>query len=68
MAIVPNSPSNPVVPILREGEQPYAMFNDLLAYPWVLPPVRYRDDADLVARLQTDVIPPAEKRLMPHKS
>ena len=39
------------------------MFNDLLAYAWVLPPVRYRDDADLVARLQQDVIAPAEKRL-----
>ncbi|MEO7363117.1 MAG: CHAT domain-containing protein [Gemmatimonadaceae bacterium] len=68
MAIVPNSPSIPVVPILREGEEPYAMFNDLLAYPWVLPPVRYRDDADLIARLQTEVIAPAEKRLTPGDS
>ena len=33
MAIVPNSPSIPVVPILRDNEEPYAMFNDLLAYP-----------------------------------
>jgi len=60
MAIVPNSPSIPVVPILREGETPYAMFNDLLAYPGVLPPARYRDDANLVSPLQTDVIASAE--------
>ena len=63
MAIVPNSPSIPVVPILRDNEEPYAMFNDLLAYAWVLLPVRYRDDAVLVARLQRDVIAPTEKRL-----
>lgn len=65
MAIVPNSPSIPVVPIIRDGEEPYAMFNDMLAYPWVLPPVKYLNDADLVARLQTEVIAPAEKRLAP---
>jgi hypothetical protein len=63
MAIVPYAPSIPVVPIIREGEQPYAMFRDLLAYPWVLPPVTYRDDADLVSQLDAAIIGPAEKRL-----
>jgi hypothetical protein len=65
MAIVPHSPSIPVVPIIRDGEAPYAMFEDLLAYPWVLPPVKYRDDADLVARLDAAIVGPAEQRLAP---
>ena len=65
MAIVPHSPSIPVVPIIRDGEEPYAMFRDLQAYPWVLPPVKYRDDADLVARLDAAVVGPAERRLAP---
>ncbi len=63
MAIVPGSPSIPVVPIIRAGEEPYAMFKDLLAYPWVLPLLTYRDDADLVARLDAAIVGPAEKRL-----
>ncbi len=63
MAIVPYSPSIPVVPIIREGEQPYAMFHDLRAYPWVLPPVTYRDDGDLLARLDAAIVGPAEQRL-----
>jgi hypothetical protein len=65
MAIVPHSPSIPVVPIIRIGEEPYAMFNDLCAYPWVLEPVRYRDDADLLAQLNSAIVAPAEKRLAP---
>jgi CHAT domain len=63
MAIVPHSPSIPVVPIIREGEEPYAMFRDLLAYPWVLPPMKYRDDGDLLARLDAAIVGPAEQRL-----
>jgi hypothetical protein len=29
----------PFVPIIQEGEQPFAMFRDLPKYPWVLTPV-----------------------------
>lgn len=63
MAIVPNAPSIPVVPIIQQDEEPYAMFNDLRAYPWVLPVVKYRDAKDLVRRLEKAVIGPAEARL-----
>jgi hypothetical protein len=63
MAIVPHSPSIPVVPIIRSGETPYAMFKDLRAYPWVMAPVQYRDAGDLVAQLDAAIVAPAEKRL-----
>lgn len=65
MAIVPFSPSIPVVPIIRAGEAPYAMFDDLRAYPWVLPLVTYRDDADLLAQFDAAIVQPAEHRLAP---
>lgn len=63
MAIVPTSPSIPVVPVIRAGEAPYAMFHDLHAYPWMLPLVTYRDDDDLLAQLEAAVVRPAEQRL-----
>ncbi len=42
----------PVLPIIRAGEQPYAMFEDLPAkeYFWVLPPMEYANAADAAAR------------------
>lgn len=66
--IVPTSPSVPIVPIIREGARDYSMFRDLRAYPWVLPTVTYRDDADLRARLDTEVIAPAEARIAAWKA
>ncbi|MBL8446030.1 MAG: CHAT domain-containing protein [Zoogloeaceae bacterium] len=62
-SVVPTSPSVPFVPIIREGAPPFAMAADLKVYPWVLPTVTYRDDADLIARLDGEVIAPAEARL-----
>lgn len=62
-SVVPTSPSVPFVPIIREGAPPFAMAADLKVYPWVLPTVTYRDDADLIARLDAEVIAPAEARL-----
>ena len=62
-SVVPTSPSVPIVPIIREGARDYSMFRDLRAYPWVLPTVTYRNDDDLRARLETDIIGPAEARL-----
>lgn len=57
--IVPHNPSLPVQPILLTSQDPYAMFRDLLDYPWVLPPYRYDSLDTLLASLQLEVINPA---------
>lgn len=52
----------PFVPIVRAGEDPFAMFGALQRkYRWVLPTVRYRTAAGLVSRLDRDVIQPARR-------
>lgn len=52
----------PFVPIVREGEQPFAMFTALQRkYPWVLQTVTYRDEKNLLRKLKKAVIEPAER-------
>ena len=62
-SIVPYYPSIPIVPIIQENEEPYAMHSDLHAYPWVLEPIAYRDAADLEVKLDTLIVPRAEARI-----
>jgi hypothetical protein len=50
----------PVMPVLLDGTDGYAMFPDLLKYPWVLPIYRYTDQSDLLSSLHSQVIAPAE--------
>jgi len=53
----------PVVPLMSGHDMPVALFADLLGkYDWVLPPMRYRDLKDLVARLDDDVVLPAQRK------
>ena len=60
--IVPNLPSVAVQPIIRAPQDPYAMFGDLLRYPWVLKPYRYRSNESLLADLEKRVVGPAEAK------
>jgi hypothetical protein len=48
--------------IILDGQRPFAMFTDLLDYPWVLPPYKYTSAETLLANLD-DVIAPAEAKV-----
>jgi hypothetical protein len=59
--IVPFLPSVPVVPIIESSDiAPYAMFEHLTRYPWVLELVKYGDVQDLSSQLESRVVKPAE--------
>src|SRR5262249_27447441 len=54
----------PFVPILEEGKRPYAMFADLLEYPWVLNPiVEFDSIPQLIQKLPDEIVSPAEMRI-----
>jgi len=58
-ATVPNF-MIPFVPILQEGEEPFAMFKDLYGkYDWVLIPLKYPNEERLVEKLEEAVVNPA---------
>jgi uncharacterized protein YjbI with pentapeptide repeats len=54
----------PVQTIILDGKYEFAMFNNLLAYPWMLPPYRYRSEKTLLASLNERVIAPAEAKVI----
>lgn len=58
-----NLRSTPLVPIIHQGQQPFAMFVDVEAERWVLPLVTYTGTDELLGRLANDVIGPAETRV-----
>jgi hypothetical protein len=55
--------SVPVLPIIRNGQRPYAMFHDLSAkYPWVLEPLAYLDAEDAASRVFPLLLAAGRKR------
>ncbi len=54
----------PFVPILEQGEEPFAMFRDLWVEhrAWVLDPIRYASVERLVEVLDANIVKPAEAR------
>jgi hypothetical protein len=59
--IVPDT-KVPLQAIILDGQRPFAMFTDLLDYPWVLPPYKYTSAETLLANLD-DVIASAEAKV-----
>jgi hypothetical protein len=52
--------TTPLVPIIGLGQVPFAMADDIVQEDWVLDVVRYADTSDLLARLNNEVVVPAE--------
>ena len=67
-AIVPDLRNVPVQSLLLAGTETYAMFDDLRAYPWVLPTHRYTSIDSLLNTLAHSVIDPAEARVIELKA
>lgn len=51
--------SVPFVPIIQEGEKPFAMFRDLQKYEWVLQTRIYKSSDNLIKNLDNAIIKPA---------
>jgi uncharacterized protein YjbI with pentapeptide repeats len=64
VSIVEQLPSLPVQPILKKGHKPWAMFDHIKRYPWVLKLYRYATLDEFIPRLRERVISPAEIKVM----
>ncbi len=61
-AIVPNSPSVIVQPLLLQSQEEPGMFDFFRTFDSVIRPVRYRDQESLLAELTEKIIAPMEAR------
>jgi Pentapeptide repeats (8 copies) len=64
VSIVEQLPSLPVQPILQQGCEPWAMYDHIKRYPWVLELYRYTTLDEFLPRLREVVISPAEMKVM----
>ena len=54
----------PFVPIMEKGRHSYAMFQDILEYPWVIEPILdFPNQEYLVNMIENKIIAPAEKKI-----
>jgi hypothetical protein len=49
----------PIVPIIQQGERPFAMFADLQKFPWVMATLAYDSVASLIAAFDHAIVVPA---------
>jgi len=61
-SIVPTLPSVPVQPLLQTGYEPWAMYDHIKRYAWVLPLFEYESQKTLLQELELRVIAPAEEK------
>jgi uncharacterized protein YjbI with pentapeptide repeats len=61
-AIVPNSPSVLVQPLLLASQEEPGMFDFFRRFPWVLEPYRYHSQKELLAAIDAKIITPVEAR------
>jgi uncharacterized protein YjbI with pentapeptide repeats len=61
-AIVPNSPSVLIQPILLASQEEPGMFDFFHRFPWVLETYRYHSFGEVLASLEDKVIAPAERK------
>jgi hypothetical protein len=64
VSIVEQLPSLPVQPILQQDHEPWAMYDHIKRYPWVLELCRYPALDEFIPRLREGVISPAEMKVM----
>lgn len=60
MRIVPSMPSVPIQPLLLSCQEPWGMFEHFQRFPWVLPPLLYKDIEELIASFNKCAVEPAE--------
>ena len=63
VSIVEQLPSLPVQPILQQDCEPWAMYDHIKRYPWVLELYRYATLDEFIPRLHEGVISPAEMKV-----
>ena len=53
----------PLASIIQAGEKPFSMFSSLHAkYSWVLPTWTYKDEKQLISKLNKEIVIPCEKK------
>ena len=62
--IVRNLQSVPVLPLLQDSAEPWGMFASIKRRPTVLPILEYSSEAELIGKIQSEVIEVAEQKVI----